>query len=229
MLKGLLLFVTAICGLVGVTALFYSGVTIFQLDLKQATTDKLDLQLAQFINCEDSVAIAMANRTITDSITKDFLIGACQYKHTPYLTLWCTAGTFALFSVLSGLVSGCRDVKGNLYAYTVISGASLALLVMSIAMMNSVTLSESSVLTTCKTFNNATVENIRQFGYMCVEDNKTATHWLGRVGLFYSGAIISILSLLSFLLMNSCASGKTRSELSNEQLLNPTYRTFNQA
>jgi len=223
-IKGFVLLVTALAGLVGVSMVFYSGVTIFDRDLAQAKKDKLDTNLTGFIKCDDVVAQQMQLKNFTDSDTKLVLEAACQYTHTPALTLFCVAATFALFSMLSGLVSGCRDVKGNLYAYTVISGTSLALLVTSIVWMNAMTASVSQWLTTCGTFNNQTIQNIQTFGFLCVENNKTAEQWLGRVAIFYGGAVVSILSLLSFLLMNSCAtSNRKNSPLASSEVASYNY------
>jgi hypothetical protein len=229
-IKGLFLLATAIAGLVGVCLVFYSGVTIFDRDLAQAQADKMADKLSGFIKCDDVVAAQMNAKNLTDSDTRLVLTAACQYQHTPALTLFCVGGTFALFSVLSGLVSGCRDVKGNLYAYTVISGASLALLVTSMFWMNVMTANVSQWLTACGSFNDQTIQNIQSFGYLCVENNETAKQWLARVALFYGGAIVTILSLLVFLIMNSCASGNSKnSPLASTEVANYNYHGQNRA
>lgn len=217
-IKAIILFLTAIAGLVGVCSVFYAGVTVFDRDLALAKKDKMDVKLKNFIKCDDWVADQMSTKNLTDTNTKLVLEASCQYRHTPALTLFCVGATLALFSVLSGLVSGCKDVKGNLYAYTVISGASLALLVCSMFWMNFITSDVSLWLTACEGFNNQTLTNIGSFGFTCVEANQSALQFLGRIALFYGGAIVTILSLLSFLMMNSCcAADPKRDPLANAE------------
>jgi hypothetical protein len=206
-IKGIFLLLTAGAGLVGTLIVLYSGVTVFDRDLAQAQKDGLEELLKPFIKCDDLVNQQLSNTSLSgDANTRLVLEAACQYQHTPALTLFCVGGVFALFSVLSGLVSGCKDVKGNLYAYTVISGTSLALLVTSMFWMNAMTTDAAKWLTACEKFSSETIDNIHGLGFICVESNETAKQFLARVATFYGGAIVSILSLLSFLLMNSCAS-----------------------
>eukprot|EP00462_Mataza_sp_D1_P003151 CAMPEP_0175100628 /NCGR_PEP_ID=MMETSP0086_2-20121207/7239_1 /TAXON_ID=136419 /ORGANISM="Unknown Unknown, Strain D1" /LENGTH=236 /DNA_ID=CAMNT_0016374853 /DNA_START=59 /DNA_END=769 /DNA_ORIENTATION=+ len=220
MCKGLLLLITTILGFSGVVMVFFSGVSIFNLDLAQAQADKMDSKLGLFLDCQQTVAQNMTNANVTDEDTRILLEAYCQYQHTPYLTIFCLGGTFALFSVVSGLVAGCRDVKGNLYGYTTISGAALALLVVGIFTMNSLsrdTLRGEKWVPSCNSFSATTQTDITKFDLQCIDDNDTASKWVRLVGVYYAGAILSILSLLSFLMMNACASGDSRLSLQQQK------------
>lgn len=221
--KVVFLFLTAIIGLTGLSMVFYGGVNVFEVSLADATLGKVTEQMTPFIKCTDQADAKISGAPAAlpagadkDKI-RDMLVASCTYQfQSPSLTIFMMAGVFSLFALMSGLIAGCREVKGNLYAYTVLSAVAIALLIVSIGWMANVTAGTVSKFAPCDAFNDATITALQEdFGYTCVsfkgivkgeDTHNVAVSWSATISVFYAGAILTILSLLSFLSMNSCAS-----------------------
>jgi hypothetical protein len=228
--KVIFLSLTTLLGLTGVTMVLYGGVNVFEVDLQDAQNGKVYNEMIPFIKCPQQADKKLGEITLGASADKseirDLLIASCTYQYqSSGLAIFAMAGVFSLFAILSGLVAGCREVKGNLYAYTVLSGVSIALLIVAISMMAGITAGTVSKFAPCDAYSNATATVLeKSLGYTCVSwkhiaDGSTihtvAVKWSATISVFYAGAVLTILALLSFLMMNSCASSQTTFEKAN--------------
>lgn len=210
--KLMLVLVVSLVGLAGVALVFHGGLNTYRVGLSQATTDGVADILSDFIACEDYATALAPNKTAGHGIgVHEIMLARCAYEHSSSMVLVAFAGLFSLLAVVSGMLSNCRDVKGNMYTYTVISGVAMSLLVVGIVWMNSVTAFAATKLLPCIGLSANDVLKLKAIDpqIVCWDDGQTqlkaAAGWFTTVASFYVGAGLVLASLMVFLLLNACA------------------------
>lgn len=206
--KLIFLFLISIIGLTGTFLVFFGGVKVYTVDPVQAKQDGVHHILSDFLSCEDEIS---ASNFTKGTQVYDIVLARCVYKQSATTTVVVFGGIFTLFAVLSGMMSNCRDVKGNMYCYTVISGVAISLLVVGMMWMNYVTTHAATKLLPCSDLSVADLTELRLidpdvicWGGSQEITNDTAALWFSRVAIFYVGCGLSLASLVVFLLLNAC-------------------------
>jgi hypothetical protein len=128
----------------------------------------------------------------------------------------CIGTVFAVISLVSALISNCRDIKGNLYCYTVLSAVALALSVAAMSLMATITADAASQLAPCDLLSAAEIAGLQRISgpdFFCANlttisrtTSSAAAEWTAAVSVFFVGNCFIIGTLLTFLSMNACCS-----------------------
>lgn len=210
--KLIVVVVLALLGFTGTFFIFFGGVHSHLVSQAEAQTDGVATILKDFIRCDDVAKSGPGGQT--DGLYT-FLMAECAGNHAKLLILGAFAGTFTLFAMLSALVSNCREVKGNQYCFSVLSGVSLSLLVVAVATMTAVVWPAAKNFAPCTALGLTDVEKtfIQRSGALCVDGpapNATAKAWLRSIALFYIGCGTCMFCLVVFLMLNACCTRKTQ-------------------
>jgi hypothetical protein len=230
--KLIFIILFGLLGLCGAALVFYGGGASHMVSLSDARADNMTTKLNSFIRCDEK------SLDQTPSGTKDgvydFLFAGCVMQHAQTLIVGSFAGTFTLFAMLSGIVSNCREIKGNQYAFSVLSGTACSLLVVSLAMMSAIVWPSAKDLAPCTALglSPSQIQVINLMGGVCVDGatpNATAMTWLMNVGAFYAGCGISLFCLVLFMLLNACCSREGAKSEEEELAMREQARRNNQA